>query len=174
MSNIRPLAVSPPVKTSELARGLMAGADFKSLYRAVMTIVDDTASYLDGEGRAAARSLYGIHAAGYSRHSLDLTTAIMNLASIALALKEASQGHRVVEAAVADVMKLGRIAREPQRPTAELHVPDGLELLIDRTRAVHAQLTAFVSKLVAGDEPVDNPVHKSLHALQAALGSGAA
>jgi len=60
---------------------LAASAAFKTLFREGMSLVEDTAAYLDGPGREESRSLPRAAALAYATESMRLTTRLMQVAS---------------------------------------------------------------------------------------------
>ena len=53
---------------------------FRALFKDGMTLVEETANYLDGEGRAAAKTLTRPSSIVYATESMRLTTRLMQLA----------------------------------------------------------------------------------------------
>lgn len=65
---------------------------FHEIFREGMTLVEETAAYLDGEGRAQARKLEPEIARAYSAESMRLTTRLMQIASWLLLQRAVNQG----------------------------------------------------------------------------------
>ena len=59
---------------------LAASHTFTVLFREGMALVEETASYLDGEGRAEAKALQRNAALAYATESMRLSTRLMQLA----------------------------------------------------------------------------------------------
>jgi regulator of CtrA degradation len=85
---------------------------FARTFREGMSLVEDTANYLDGEGRDASKSLTRSAALSYAGASMRLTTQLMQIASWLLVLRALREGDMSIKDASADKYRLGR--REPQ------------------------------------------------------------
>jgi regulator of CtrA degradation len=85
---------------------------FARTFREGMSLVEDTANYLDGEGRDASKSLTRSAALSYAGASMRLTTQLMQIASWLLVLRALREGDMSINDAAADKYRLGR--REPQ------------------------------------------------------------
>src|SRR5690349_18264660 len=60
----------------------LAGSEtFKAMFREGMALVEETATYLDGDGREQSRHLGRAGALSYATESMRLTTRLMQLAS---------------------------------------------------------------------------------------------
>ena len=68
---------------------LAASAAFKTLFREGMSLVEDTAAYLDGPGREESRNLPRATALAYATESMRLTTRLMQVASWLLIWRDA-------------------------------------------------------------------------------------
>lgn len=85
---------------------------FARTFREGMALVEETANYLDGEGRDASKSLSRSAALSYAGASMRLTTQLMQIASWLLVLRALREGDMAIKDAAADKYRLGR--REPQ------------------------------------------------------------
>ena len=65
---------------------------FRTLFREGMTLVEESASYLDGPGRAASRALRRPVALAYATESMRLTTRLMQIASWLLLRRAVNEG----------------------------------------------------------------------------------
>ena len=65
---------------------------FQHLFKDGMRLVEETASYLDGDGRAAAKSLPRPASIVYATESMRLTTRLMQLASWLLLQRSVREG----------------------------------------------------------------------------------
>lgn len=84
----------------------LAGSDaFKALFKEGMNLVEETAGYLDGPGRAVSRALPRAEAVAYSSESMRLTTRLMQLASWLLLQRAVNEGE----------MTLAEASREKHR-----------------------------------------------------------
>ena len=60
---------------------IVASGGFSTLYRQGMSLIEDVAAYLDGEGRGESRGLTREASILYATESMRLTTRLMQLAS---------------------------------------------------------------------------------------------
>ena len=67
-------------------------AAFKSLFREGMALVEETAGYLDGDGRAHSNTLSRSSALTYASESMRLTARLMQIASWLLVQRAVSEG----------------------------------------------------------------------------------
>jgi len=80
------------VKTVKLAERRVFSQSFKPLYDEGMGLVEKTAEYLDGKGRAEAKKLSRLAATLYAAESMRLTTRLMQIASWLLLQRAANSG----------------------------------------------------------------------------------
>ncbi len=71
---------------------LASSGQFKALYADGMSLVEETASYLDGNGRTAAKALPRMASVLYAAESMRLTTRLMQLASWLLLQRAVNNG----------------------------------------------------------------------------------
>jgi regulator of CtrA degradation len=103
---------------------------FARTFREGMSLVEDTANYLDGEGREASKSLSRSAALSYAGASMRLTTQLMQIASWLLVLRALREGDMSLPEASENKYRLG--SRE--RASADLisgDLPKRLLALID-------------------------------------------
>ena len=79
-------------KTIKLAERRVFSQSFKPLYEEGMTLVEDAAEYLDGNGRTEAKKLSRLAATLYAAESMRLTTRLMQVASWLLLQRAANSG----------------------------------------------------------------------------------
>src|SRR5271168_1680472 len=84
------------------ASKLAASESFKSLFREGMALVEETAGYLDGDGRDEAKSLPRLAALAYATESMRLTTRLMQLASWLLLQRAVNEGELTRTQALAE------------------------------------------------------------------------
>src|ERR1700741_4263993 len=71
----------------------LANSDvFSTLFREGMALVEETATYLDGPGRAESKKLERAAALAYATESMRLTTRLMQLASWLLLHRAVKEG----------------------------------------------------------------------------------
>lgn len=103
---------------------------FARTFREGMSLVEETANYLDGDGREASKSLSRSAALSYAGASMRLTTQLMQIASWLLVLRAVREGDMSLAEASEDKYRLG--SRE--RSSADLlsgELPKKLLALID-------------------------------------------
>ena len=79
-------------KTIKLAERRVFSQSFKPLYNEGMSLVEQAAEYLDGQGRAEAKKLSRLAATLYAAESMRLTTRLMQVASWLLLQRAANSG----------------------------------------------------------------------------------
>lgn len=153
------------------ARGFVKSEAFMLLFREGMGLVEQTASYLDGQGRAESAALPREVALTYATESMRLTTRLMQIASWLLVQRAVAEGEMTAEQARAEKNKV-RIAEPLLTPAHEVtRLPEALRELVahsvrlqDRIR----HLEGLMSGAIQEERP--NPVQSQLESLQARLG----
>jgi regulator of CtrA degradation len=79
---------------------------FQTIYREGMELVEATARYLDGEGRAEGKGLKGSASLTFATESMRLTTRLMNVASWLLIRRSANNGEMTQDRARRERLKL--------------------------------------------------------------------
>lgn len=93
-------------KTVRLAERRVFSQSFRPLYNEGMGLVEETAEYLDGEGRAAAKNLSRPAATLYAAESMRLTTRLMQVASWLLLQRAANSGEMTREQVATEKVKV--------------------------------------------------------------------
>jgi regulator of CtrA degradation len=124
---------------------------FDQIFREGMSLVEATASYLDGEGRRAAKALTPGQAVLYATESMRLTTRLLELASWLLVRRSLKAGE--IDAEEARVrrrrIKLATLGR-PSHVKSHADLPEGLRDLIDKSFALN-------DRIVMLDRALDQP-----------------
>ena len=157
------------VRTSDFAKTEM----FEKLFQEGMSLVEETAGYLDGPGRDDSKSLDRAGALSYATESMKLTTRLMQAASWLLTQRAVSEG----EMKALDVRE-DKYRLKMDKTTGGLW-PDGETspaLLLDlvmRSRALYARLKRIDDSLYSeeANETETNPVADHMAALRGAFGS---
>ena len=111
---------------------LAASNSFTALFKEGMALVEDTAAYLDGDGREHSRLLPRSAALTYASESMRLTTRLMQIASWLLLQRAVNEGEMTQAEASSDKRRT-RIAWQsvPTPAMATPAMPSELDALID-------------------------------------------
>jgi len=93
-------------KTIRIADRITNSGSFDVLYSEGMRLVEETASYLDGPGREAAKELPRIASVLYAAESMRLTTRLMQVASWLLLQKAVKSGEMTREQVLSEKTKV--------------------------------------------------------------------
>jgi regulator of CtrA degradation len=94
---------------------IVTSAGFTALYREGMTLIEDVAAYLDGDGRAESRALPRAASFAYATESMRLTTRLMQLASWLLLQRAVNEGEITAETARTEKSKVRFSATPDER-----------------------------------------------------------
>jgi regulator of CtrA degradation len=152
---------------------LLSSDAFKALFREGMALVEETAAYLDGDGRTESRILERTAALAYATESMRLTTRLMQLASWLLIQRATNEGEMSLEQAKEERAKV-KLAK-PVRPTSEevySQLPERLRDLIERVERLHSRIVYLESqsRRDVAAEPVARPVQDQLSLIRTAFG----
>ncbi|MGE0749137.1 MAG: DUF1465 family protein [Variibacter sp.] len=154
---------------------LAASQAFTVLFREGMALVEETASYLDGEGRAEAKALQRNAALAYATESMRLTTRLMQLASWLLLHRAVNEGEMSLAQAKKEKAKVRVWSDEGRDAEAIAMLPEKLRDLIERSMEIQARVRRLDSTIhaspVAG--PAANPVEQQISFLRNALNARA-
>ncbi len=92
--------------TIRFADRVTSSGSFATLYAEGMGLVEETANYLDGEGRASAKSLPRMASVLYAAESMRLTTRLMQMASWLLLQRAVNNGEMTREQVIAEKSKV--------------------------------------------------------------------
>jgi regulator of CtrA degradation len=154
----------------------LAGSDvFKVLFREGMALVEETASYLDGDGRAESRRLSRAGSLAYATESMRLTTRLMQLASWLLLQRAVNDGEMSVEQASVEKAKvrLNGFASATEGPGWD-DLPERLRDLIDRSTKLQDRIRRLDGAMDRGGmvAQADNPVGRQIGRIADAFGRG--
>lgn len=167
--------LEPPSQEGAIsfARGFVRSEAFMTLFREGMGLVEQTAAYLDGEGRKESAALPREVALTYATESMRLTTRLMQIASWLLVQRAVAEGEMTAEQARAEHSKV-KIG-DPMIAPAEhvvARLPERLRLLMAHSQRLQARighLEEQMSGVILVPESA-NPVQDQLASLQARLG----
>lgn len=143
---------------------------FERTFQEGMELVEETASYLDGEGRQESKLLSRNAALAYAAESMRLTTRLMQVASWLLVQRAVREGDMAPAAACEDRYRLN--ADEVSRDADRAELPRGLTALADRAERLYERVRHLDRRMYvegATTEPA-NPVLGHLDRLKSAFG----
>lgn len=141
---------------------------FKSLFREGMKLVEETAAYLDGEGRDESRLISRDATLSYAAESMRLTTLLMQVASWLLVQRAVSEGEMTPAEALLEKHRVKLAASEPPKPQDFNLLPVRLQQLIIRARRLHSRIL-HLDGLITEDRPTPAPVESPVAAQQGLL-----
>jgi regulator of CtrA degradation len=148
---------------------------FERTFQEGMDLVEETAAYLDGEGRQESKLLSRNAALAYAAESMRLTTRLMQVASWLLVQRAVREGDMVPAAACEDRYRLqaeGPAAGGADSDAARGELPPGLLRLAERAERLYERVRHLDRRmyLEKSAEPA-NPVLTHLDRLKTAFGS---
>ncbi|QKV20414.1 DUF1465 family protein [Oricola thermophila] len=150
---------------------------FRKLYAEGMGLVEETAAYLDGEGRAEAKKLGRVAATLYAAESMRLTTRLMQIASWLLLQRALNSGEMNREQMMVEKKKI-RLDTSSAKLTAAgwNELPEAFRLLVNRSLRLQAYVCRLDQDLFGEPQetdraPVrnDNPVGSQIELLRTAF-----
>ena len=165
-------------KTIRLAEHRVFSGSFKPLYDQGMGLVEEAAEYLDGAGRAAAKSLSRMGATLYAAESMRLTTRLMQIASWLLLQRAANSGEMTRDQVAAEKSKV-RLDTDSAQAAAPGwdELPDAFRDLVARSLSLQG-LVRRMDEEIYGHGPVEtqsrpaNPVDDQITLLRTAFARG--
>ncbi|SPU52177.1 Protein of uncharacterised function (DUF1465) [Brevundimonas vesicularis] len=158
-----------PADRSRTVRDFARSELFDRTFREGMELVEETAAYLDGEGRRDSKMLSRAAALAYAAESMKLTTRLMQIASWLLVQRAVREEDMTPEAACEPRYRLNdrRIDAEPSHaelPIALIEYLVRSEKLFDRTLYLDRRMYADDQ-----DQAPENPVLSQMGMLEAAF-----
>ena len=156
----------------------LAGSQvFSTLFREGMSLVEETAAYLDGVGRKDAKSLDRNASLTYATESMRLTTRLMQLASWLLLHRAVKEGEMSLAQVNQEKTKVKLSPGDPADEETLLVLPATLVDLIARSRKLQEQVCRLDATIHGpSPEPASadraNPVERQLGLLKAAFERG--
>jgi regulator of CtrA degradation len=151
---------------------------FEKTFKEGMSLVEETANYLDGEGRSDARVLDRTGAIAYATESMRLTTRLMQMASWLLMQRAIVAREMTVEEAFKEKhrINLKEIGKGYDLKGGE-QLPEGLINLSDRSLRLLARIKTLDSMLNRSAENNDedqnvSPINAQLNQLERAFKVG--
>ncbi|CAN0655126.1 DUF1465 family protein [Nitratireductor aquimarinus] len=165
--------------TIKLAEHRVFSDSFKPLYNQGMSLVEEAAEYLDGEGRIEAKGLTRAGAALYAAESMRLTTRLMQLASWLLLQRAANSGEMTREQVAAEKSKVRLDTHSPQEQAdGWSDLPESFQDLVMRSVRLQDIVRRMDEEIYGGapaaandaDLYSHNPVFEQITLLKTAFG----
>ncbi|MBP0613977.1 DUF1465 family protein [Jiella mangrovi] len=163
-------------RTIKLAEHLAFSRSFQPLFNEGMAMVDETASYLDGDGRSEAKSLTRAGATLYAAESMRLTTRLMQVASWLLLQRAANQGDMSRSQVEAEKVKVRLEGLGSGKDSPQYHeLPETFRELVERAIKLERRIAMLDREIygtaAAEDEPAEtaNPVGQQIDLLKTAF-----
>jgi regulator of CtrA degradation len=156
----------------QFSERLTNSAAFGTLFREGMDLVEETAAYLDGDGRADAKALERSVSLTYATESMRLTTRLMQLASWLLLHRAVKEGEMTLTQANREKTKVKLSAADPGPDNMLAKLPQQLQDLIARSMSLQGRVRRLDSSIHAPSTdraPIGNPLVPQLNRLKAAF-----
>ena len=149
---------SSNVATVNFFTKFTSSEQFEKVFREGMSLVEETANYLDGPGRLDARVLERHGAIAYATESMRLTTRLMQLASWLLLQRAIGAGELTVEDARKENhrISLTDIGKGHDLAGGQ-YLPDALKALVERSLTLHQRIQKLDSMISAQTSTAQMP-----------------
>lgn len=162
--------------TVRLAERRLHSESFKPLYNEGMALVERTAEYLDGRGRAAAKGLSRPAATLYAAESMRLTTRLMQVASWLLLQRAANSGEMTRDQVISEKAKVRLDTPSAHQDTSGWdELPDEFRELVDLSLRLQTRVRRMDEEIYSQKEAANrrgNPVSDQILLLKTAFGRG--
>ncbi|MEM1376122.1 MAG: DUF1465 family protein [Pseudomonadota bacterium] len=163
--------------TISLSKHRATSRAFQRLYSEGMELVEQTATYLDGDGRERAKELSREASTLYAAESMRLTTRLMQVASWLLLQRALNNKEMTYEQVSVEKSKVRFETRSTRLDLGAWHqLPEEFHDLVRRSLRLQQQIQ-LMDKEVFGEpaEPVEvksagNPVASRINLLETAFG----
>jgi regulator of CtrA degradation len=145
---------------------------FDRTFEEGMTLVEETAAYLDGAGRQDAKHLSRTGALAYAGESMRLTTRLMQVASWLLVQRAVKEGAMPASDACDERYRLAEPPEEADAGAGFDELPNGMLTLMDRSARLHDRILHLDRRMYVDQTEAlaINPVQSHMDKLQAAFG----
>jgi len=157
-----------------LAERFASSGAFRRLFQEGMGLVEECATYLDGSGRTAAKTMGRETSLVYGTESMRLTTRLMQLASWLLLQRaanngEMNRGQLMEERKKVRLDSLPEPVEGPEWP----NLPTDFILLVRRSLALQKRIRKLDEEIYGRERAPagDNPVDQQINLLSTALGA---
>jgi len=157
------------------AHRLAKSESFKALFKEGMDLVEDSARYLDKDGREESRALPRAISLAYSAESMRLTTRIMQLASWLLVQRAVNEGEMSIAQALSEKHRV-RVTDQSLSSSPDMfkQLPAGLQSLSLKSLRLQQRILHLDASIAAArfQAPPATPagVAQQVARLQAAFG----
>lgn len=144
---------------------------FDRTFKEGMALVEETAAYLDGDGRRDSRTLSREDALLYAGESMRLTTRLMQIASWLLVQRAVREGDMEAQDACDEKYRLSPVT--PSEAAEQTVLPEGLLTLLDRSNRLYERISHMDKRMfieAEADLPMTNAVLDQMARLQNAFG----
>ncbi len=145
---------------------------FDRTFKEGMALVEETAAYLDGDGRRDSRLLSREDALLYAGESMRLTTRLMQIASWLLVQRAVREGDMEARDACDDKYRISPLSSDAGERNTVL--PGGLLNLLDRSNRLYERISHMDKRMFIdeeADEAAVNPVMSRMQMLHQAFGA---
>ena len=163
------------LNTISFAGRAASSTQFKALYTEGMALVEETATYLDGNGRAAAKVLPRMASVLYAAESMRLTTRLMQMASWLLLQRAVNNGEMTRDQVLTEKRKVRLDAFNVDRNAPGwLDLPESFRDLIERSLRLQNRVALLDREIYRPAEPEmasdnENSVQAQLSLLRTAF-----
>ncbi|MBN9033094.1 MAG: regulator of CtrA degradation [Rhizobiales bacterium 63-7] len=156
------------LNTISFAGRVASSAQFKALYAEGMALVEETASYLDGQGRAASKVLPRMASVLYAAESMRLTTRLMQMASWLLLQRAVNNGEMTREQVISEKSKVRLDSFNVDRNAPGWNdLPESFRDLVERSLRLQNRVALLDREIYRPSE--DNIDHDNQNSVQAQL-----
>ena len=144
---------------------------FKTLFREGMSLVEETAAYLDGDGRRESKRLSRLGGLTYATESMRLTSRLMQLASWLLLQRAVNEGEMPAEQARRERAKVRlRGFDSGMSGPGWDDLPEQIRALIGRSMRLQERIRLLDAAIYQADAAAAvNPVNEQIGRLSEAL-----
>ena len=164
--------IAKPGAPIPFGKRLASSTAFKAMFREGMALVEETANYLDGDGRGESRRLSRAGSLAYATESMRLTTRLMQLASWLLLQRAVNEGELPADQAHQErsKVKIGVLSNGVDGPGWK-DLPERLQQLILRSLRLQDRIRRLDALLFPGglSAESENPVGRQIDRLTQAI-----
>ncbi len=155
--------------TVSFAAKLATSDAFKALFREGMVLVEESASYLDGDGREEAKLLPRMASLAYAAESMRLTTRLMQLASWLLLQRAVNEGELTQAEALTEKRKVRLVEQDvASNPEILVKLPPRLLDLVESSIRLQARII-HIDRLLFETTQKNEPPVRQLSPLESQL-----